>query len=223
MNNKCINCNNKARLFTKMNKIVCMDCRKLDEFTLITKTDSKNIYLLTDNDLSDLTSFTATVKNKLATYYTKHDIINKACNKYNTIIDNLKDILKQLHIVKYEEKKIKEDIRKKNKEVIQNKRKERLINGLAKYKLELRNDSMLCKNYIYSGENTVKQIVNRMCQMKYLYDYCHMDECKDEAYEKYSDDCDYNYYKGCVSELAEEIALNKYSNGKYPEVYPWMV
>ena len=44
-----------------------------------------------------------------------------------------------------------------------------------------------------------------MCEMKYLYEYCNMDECRQIESEEY---------------LAEMLALNMYSNGKYPATFP---
>lgn len=61
-----------------------------------------------------------------------------------------------------------------------------------------------------------------MCEMKYLFEYCHMDDCKQEAYEEYIEELNAGYFLDCsVFERAEEIALNKYSNGYYPAIFPW--
>jgi hypothetical protein len=61
-----------------------------------------------------------------------------------------------------------------------------------------------------------------MCQMKYLFEYCHMDECKSEAYDDYNEELRAGYYPDCsVFDRAEDLALNRYSNGHYPVVYPW--
>ena len=58
--------------------------------------------------------------------------------------------------------------------------------------------------------------------MKYLFEYCHMDECKQIAYENQRDELRAGYFPDCsVFDDAEYIALNKYSNGKYPSVFPW--
>ena len=114
--------------------------------------------------------------------------------------------------------------RKLNKEEKCLKRKELLIKALNKVGLELREDSELCKKYI-SGENknNKKLVVERMCQMKYLFEYCHMDECKQEAHNNYIETINLGYFPDCsVFEEAEMIALKKYSNGKYPIVFPWM-
>lgn len=89
--------------------------------------------------------------------------------------------------------------------------------------LELRSDSNLCKKYIDGDVKDLQGVVKRMCQMKYLYDYCHMDECHEIAYEQQCDELNAGYFPDCsVSDQAELIALRKYSNGKYPDNWPWM-
>lgn len=94
---------------------------------------------------------------------------------------------------------------------------------MNKYKLTLRNDSKLCTGYINGTikDLTCKQIAVRMCQMKYLYDYCHMNDCCEEAYESQQEEYRAGYLPDCtVFEQAELIALHKYGN--YPNVWPWL-
>ena len=56
---------------------------------------------------------------------------------------------------------------------LQEERKKTLINALQTRGLKLRTDSVLSTNYINgSDEFTIEHIVNVMCQMKYLYEYC---------------------------------------------------
>ncbi len=125
-----------------------------------------------------------------------------------------KEILKQEKQIRINEQK---EIKKIN-------RRDKLQNELSKYKLEIRNDSLLCKNYIDgSNEYNIKEIAKRMCEMKYLYNYCHMNECKDIAYKSYIEEINAGYFPDMsVSEHAELIALSKYSNNKYPDIFPWM-
>ena len=62
--------------------------------------------------------------------------------------------------------------------LLHNKRKNELIDALKKYKLSLRSDSKLCEKYIQSGIRgigmSIDDIVERMAEMKYLFDYCNM-------------------------------------------------
>ena len=83
-----------------------------------------------------------------------------------------------------------------------------------------------------------------MCQMKYLYDYCHMSECMSDAIEAYDDfhkppspyyrrggsrDDYYDdyepYYRNYdeITDDAETMALKKYSSGHYPSIFPWLL
>ena len=51
-----------------------------------------------------------------------------------------------------------------------------------------------------------------------------MDDCKQIAYDNQRKELMAGYIPDCpVFEDAEYIALKKYSNGKYPTVYPWQL
>jgi len=50
--------------------------------------------------------------------------------------------------------------------------------------------STLCENYI-KGKNkdlSLEWIANRMCEMKYLHEYCNIDDYMDDAYDIYKDE-----------------------------------
>ena len=215
----CIECGNKTTYYTRYEDYVCTKCRLLDKYTLITKTNAKKLYLLTDDELQSLQSYNSIIYHKLAIYYTKYDLITCIANKYsinrNDVDNKLNELLAQ--------KELKKQQRINNKSDKRELRKNKLIEELNNVGLDLRNDSVLCKKYI-DGDKTheLKFIVQRMCQMKYLFDYCHMEECKQQVYNEFMDDEDNYYYRGMVTDYAETMALKKYSNGKYPEVYPWM-
>ena len=120
-------------------------------------------------------------------------------------------------------------MKKKNKQfekklILVNKRRQELISALQIVKLEFRNDSALCKKYI-EGDTTysLREVVLRMCQMKYLFEYCNMEECKQIAYDEYIETFNSGYFPDFkVFDEAERIALNKYSNGIYPKIFPWL-
>lgn len=98
-------------------------------------------------------------------------------------------------------------------------RKDVLINELAKYKLVLRSDSKLCESYINGSIHerwTLDTIAYRMCQMRYLYDYCDMNQ----AFRQAKDKNRRNGYEGDLFDIAERIAIK----GKgYPSEWPWLV
>ena len=186
-------------------------------------TNCKKIYLLNDDDLDNLYSYEANSSYGPATYYTKEDIVRCACEKYKVAQEQLDVTLKTMIDNKTMEKERKKMTNEQKKNNEKKMRMNELENKLKKAGLELRNDSKLCDNYI---EGTIKikidDVVERMCQVKYLYEYCHMEKCKNKAYNDQIKELNAGYFPDCsVFDQAEDIALSKYSNGKYPEKYPW--
>jgi DNA-binding transcriptional MerR regulator len=220
----CIECNDntkKARSRQKIDVILCDDCKKLDKYNLMTKTYSKTTYFLTDDDIIDLKFINANSSYGQATYYTIEDIKNVFCEKYDITPENINNKLEELN----EQKKFLQQEKMNKKEEKKNKRYESLTKALNKAGLELRNDSKSCENYIDGKikDKNISDIVERMCQMKYLFEYCHMDECKEEAYKEYNDTLNAGYFPDFdVFDEGERIALEKYSNGEYPDIYPWI-
>ena len=215
----CIECNNIGKTNTTLNLILCNNCKNLDKYTLISKTNSKKMYYLNDTDINNLKSFTKNTSYGIGTFYIESDIINIFCNKYNTDIDNYQTVIDNI----INEKNIKKQQRLENSINKKNERKQMLISKLNSRGLSFRDDSVLCEKFI-NGDKSLKisSVVNRMCQMKYLFEYCHMNKCKDEAYEAQQEEFEDGYYPDCsVFDQAEYIALNKYSNNKYPDIFPW--
>ena len=52
--------------------------------------------------------------------------------------------------------------------------------------------------------------LNQMCRKKYLVEYCHSNDIFFSL----------SYKKRNIIDI-ERKALDKYSNGKYPSIYPW--
>lgn len=214
----CEECHSKkGSLRARVSKILCKDCNILDKYVTFTKTESKKRYLLTDAELGRLNEYVAKSPYGMATYYLKNQVLELACIKHNSSPDEVENKIMEF-------KRIKEEERYRRRQIKQNKRKEILINELNKVGLNLRGDSVLCQDYIYGNDSEdLEWIVNRMCQMKYLFEYCHMNECKDEAYKEYRNIRAMGEHPDFkVFERAEDIALEKYSNGKYPKVFPWL-
>ena len=148
------------------------------------------------------------------------DVRTICCEKYGITPEGIEDKLKELELLKAD----KSHKIANTKTVKKNTRKEQLVNALNEYKLKLRADSKLCTGYIDGTikEYSIQQIVNRMCQMKYLYDYCDMDGAYDEAKQSQREEINAGYFPDCsLFDEAEMIALHK-NGGKYPAVYPWM-
>ena len=208
---------------------LCKICSESDKYKLLYKTDIKIRYFLTDDELEDIDRYDIQGRNGYPDMklYKISDVKDIFCSKYsidrndeNAINNKMEELQK-----KKEERIIeKKEKAKKKKEELSKKRKTKLVQSLKKYGLVLRNDSKLCNGYIDGTitDWTIDQIVNRMCQMKYLYDYCHMDKCYQEAYEAQQDEFNAGYFPDCsVFEQAELIALEKYGN--YPAKWPWFM
>jgi hypothetical protein len=224
MEHNCVDCNKKGKFSEIFNKILCNNCKKAEKYTLITLTNSKKEFLLKDDDLKHLQTFPKKSAFGPSTYYLRNDVIFCASVIHKTTPENLKNIIQNIideKLAKKEEnyeKRIRRDQSKKDK------RKNLLIKELQNVGLEYRSDSILCDKYI-NGNNdyTIEYIVNRMCEMKYLFEYCNMTECKDIAYKEYCEELNAGYFPDCsVFDSAERIALQKYSGGKYPDVFPWI-
>lgn len=221
--NKCVECNKRGYERAKLNIVLCKNCAKLPKYLLICTTKAKKQFFLEDEEFDDLEYMEGSTGYSFGFYYYLEEVKRVACEKHNTDIANLENVISRLNIEKQEriERRTANGIERRN--IATNKRKAKLIKSLNNYGLELRSDSELCKKYIAGDIKELDDVVHRMCQMKYLYEYCHMDECKNIAYKNHIDELNAGYGPDCsVSEAAEFIALNKYSNRKYPDVWPWM-
>lgn len=88
--------------------------------------------------------------------------------------------------------------------------------------VDLRSDSVLCSSYINGKTNlTLDQVVQRMCEMKYLYECCDMKNIRTQTYNDYVANGYIKDYEGTITQQAEKIALKTYSDGVYPKVFPW--
>ena len=220
----CIECNeNEGKNCSPIDKVLCDTCNKLDKYTLITKTNAKNDYFLKDSDLTELIAYRVLCRYNTATLYNKLDIMNVACVKHNLEMENLENSLNMMRIAKQEKSNARKSKQMAAKQALYEQRNTELVSALQEMGLELRADSKLCQMYMNGETQDIEYVVKRMCEMKYLYDYCHMNECQEIAYRKYCEDKKYGYWSGeSVSEMAEDIALRKYSNGRYPTRWPWM-
>ena len=226
---KCIECGEKKARKDRARAIyLCDICSITDKYKLLYKTDIKNRYFINEDELDDYDCYIVDGRRGYPdmTLYKISDVKDGFCSKFsidrnnNTAIEN-----KINELQKDKEQKLlerKENAKKKKMEM-NDKRKTKLVKVLKEYGLELRNDSKLCNGYI---DGTIKdlslnEIVQRMCQMKYLYDYCNMDDCCAEAYDYQQEELRAGYFPDCtVFEHAELIALKKYGN--YPAVWPWL-
>jgi hypothetical protein len=158
--------------------------------------------------------------------YSKADIIELFCAKYGIESKNEKDI--QEKILELDNKK--NNMLNKMKEKRTNKhlnRKNMLIKELNNYGLELRDDSNLCKLYIEGRAEkegwTLDKIIKRLCEVRYLFDYCHISEYFEEAKQNQREEIEAGYFPDCsLFDEAEYLALMNTSSKKYPDRWPWL-
>jgi hypothetical protein len=99
---------------SKLELVICKNCMGLglDKYTLIVKTKAKKEYLLKDGDLIGLQEYmgTGAFGRGQTTYYTKYQLIQKACQVHGTTPDLLAGKLTTL----LEQKQIQKANRKAN-------------------------------------------------------------------------------------------------------------
>lgn len=225
----CIECGeSKTKKAKARDFYLCEICSELDKYKLIYKTHIKNKYFITENELEEYDNYIVKQDRGYPnmTLYKISDVKDVFCSKYKINRNNNFAIVNKMNNLQ-EEKERKSIERKerikKNKKDRANKRKIKLVKALKDYGLTLRKDSKLCCGYIDGTikDWSIKEIVQRMCQMKYLYEYCNMNDCYQKAYDDQQRELNAGYFPDCtVFERAEMIALNTY--GEYPTVWPWL-
>jgi hypothetical protein len=106
----CIECKiNKGNKSTYFNIYLCHECKITDKYTLITKTNAKNNYLLKDDDLEHIDKILGKSSYGTATYFTKENIERYICNKNNLSFDDLDNFIINL----INNKNIKLEIKKR--------------------------------------------------------------------------------------------------------------
>jgi len=205
---------------------LCDECVNTDEYRLICKSKAKEKYFLTEKDLADIDSLSAPNPNSRRNDYVlfnRREIIEIFCKKYdvNPYDD---DEIKAKRIEMMDHREQQREKRAQNSKNRQVKRKQELKAVLEAMGLELRADSKLCQGYI---DGTIKdkcigEIVERMCEMKYLYDYCDMDNCFKKTKRERAEELEYEYHSDMsLFDEAELIALRKYGHkGSYPKKWP---
>ena len=100
-----------------------------------------------------------------------------------------------------------------------------IIEALELKGLKLRSDSRLCEMYI-DGDNdwTVKEIVDEMARMRYLYEYTNYQKTFSKEFNKRVEmlSCYNGYYSGIKKDAREEIEDDIKDRFKVPKVWPWL-
>lgn len=91
--------------------------------------------------------------------------------------------------------------------------------ALKKAGLELRDDSKLCWGYIQQEIGHVNEIVERMCQMKFLFEYHNARDILGNLKDEYFFTRGWYDYQEIFNKM-ENIIIQKFP---YPKVYPWQL
>lgn len=210
-----------GKIFKIFGMRLCDQCRELPAYTLICKTTAKKQYHLTDKEISGLVTYSVAnphFRSASEMILIKlRDVLEFLCQKYNCDLSQAMVLLAN-NGQKREQKKQK---MAQTREINRNQRKSELVDAMNQYHLVIRSDSKLCEGYI---DGTIKnwtlpQIVERMCQMKYLYEHTNFSDEYDSVRK------DMYYYGDYPSseeifDTAEHNILSKC--GGYPKIYPWM-
>jgi hypothetical protein len=201
----------------------------MDKYRFICKTDIKKKYFIKPDEMLEYESFVVTnttYGKQDMTLYKLTDVKDVFCMGYNINRNDNKAIDNKLNKLQkdYQDKlQIKKNIRDEKKEIIMNERKKNLKNALVVYGLELRSDSWLCNGYIDGTikDWSIRKIVKRMCQMKFLFENCNMDKYFKEAKEERQILYDSGIRPYCsLFEDAEILALE--NCGGYPKKWDWL-
>lgn len=235
---RCVECNAPKALWDRHRDIhLCKICRETEKYKLMYKTHIKDQYNINMDDYED---YEPIIYDRgswgLRYLYKLSDVLHIFCGLHNLdrndpiAIENKKqEIIRD----KAQNKAARAHQRAQNKIINRQKRHDKLVEALRASGLELRADSKLCHGYIDGTikDWTIKRIVERMCQMKFLYQYANMDQCYQEVCEAEEEDFEFvrdkfprgtEYYPGPrVAVYAEELALKR--AGGYPAVWPWLV
>lgn len=99
-------------------------------------------------------------------------------------------------------------------------RKDNLEKALKLKGLELRDDSKLCKKYIVNAQGDIDEIVETMCEMKWLFEYGNMNSYLDQVKQEWVETVEHGYIPDFqVFPEAKRLALETYP---FPQKWPWL-
>jgi hypothetical protein len=229
MVNKCEGCGETKNLSKDRARqfYLCNACDESIEYKLICKSHIKNDYFMDESEMKGCEYFLIDRRSyPMMTLYALKDVIRIFSLQHGIDSKNMDDVknkINELKNIKNQKQIEKKQKAQQKKQTMMGNKKKKLTKALNTYGLELRDDSKLCNGYIDGSikDWSIDGIVQRMCQMKYLYDYCNMDDCYDKAYEDQQEEYNAGYFPDCsVFEQAEMMALKKC--GGYPEEWPWL-
>lgn len=146
--------------------------------------------------------------------YKKPDIIVKSLQLYGETLDSVIEKRNEKLEKMAEKRAIKDKERFAKIQREQNERRNELKDIMSKCGLTVRSDSALCQNYIEGSDYawSLREIVNRMANMKYLFEYCKFEKVRNSLKRQGM----YYGFDDC-----EEEVLSRHG-GDYPKIYPWL-
>lgn len=185
---------------------------------MICKTEAKKQYILNDDDLEDIVpQITRHSKYKTQIYmYNKDELFAKAIEKYGSVEEfNIKKNKKIERLIKSQETSRQ---KKNNKLLLEKTRRNELEQMLAEYNLQIREDSLICNEYIKLGDKAMydkHEIVLIMNEMNFLYNHTNykniLKTVRHNNYDSYYDsENDNEANEEDIREKAKEMACKKY-------------
>ena len=185
-------------------------------FEHVTKTNAKKDYFLTEEDLNRLRPWIKQNPHRSRDHmylYKIVDIRAYLLTKHSFLAgEHTLDVYLQMLREKRDSRKTK---RQETQRSIVETRRSELTRALEEARLELRSDSKLCEGYISGSikDWTIPQIVRRMAEMRFLFDYTSFSAIYQQT------KIDESIHHSERFEYAEQQALERY--GDYPEIFPW--
>lgn len=214
---RCESCNSiKTKLICPFtNHTLCQKCRK---HNYLSKTETLKIHPCANQEINkNLNRTIIKTGYGSGTYFFRDDVLQLLSTYQDfDMNDYQSNENRKIQLLEEKERRELEMIEHmRQQELLRHTRRKKLSAALKKSGLKLRNDSRLCENYIHDGEHDINDVVERMCQMKYLFEYCNIrrkiKEIKKNAY----------IAKNELFDIAEENILRE-QGGKYPEQWPWL-
>ena len=210
-------CKNMYNIFM-LNSKKYLNMTLSESMELVNRKKCINIYGLTENELDKIYG-----NKKHRNFRQKENIYNMVCviefsyKKYSSYNNYIKIKTQKELEIKLDKEKIENE--NENRRLI-------LIKLLKEYNLSLREDSVLCNNYIYENKGDPYEIVQIMIEMNFYFNYTtysnlisnytynYIDNQKNYSFGYYNHKNLSQYEKNLLSEQAKKTALKNWCENK---------
>ncbi len=218
----CMNCGrvrNNGDNLKYFNYVLCFKCQRKKEFKRINEASASINFGVKDNDL-------LSIKSQIYKCYAfpYGNIMTVNINFY--LKSDIEEIKNEQVLKEKKERSIDYPLpfgrHLKESEIrTEDIRKDKLIEELSKYKLPLRDDSMLCITYIRGiNKKTLSEIIQKMCLMKFLFDYT--DYANRMRILIAQSKWRFVAYDNSERRAIAQNAILKTIGGSWPDLWPWM-